>query len=114
MEEKKMFVAGDRYRFDSGACAMSKGFAQLDTQQDASYYGNWANPFERRIVTFAEGDVSIRTFETEEEFVTGMRAFIQWTNDAGWTFFGIDCGLGPRGDALEAEFERLGFGEFLR
>ena len=29
----------DRYEFDCGPCSYANGFAQVDTQQDAPYYG---------------------------------------------------------------------------
>ena len=29
----------DCYSFDCGPCAAANGFAQMDTKQDASYYG---------------------------------------------------------------------------
>lgn len=35
----------DRYKYDFRLCTSANGWAQLDTKQDASYFGNWINPF---------------------------------------------------------------------
>lgn len=63
----------NRYAFDFGVCHFKNGFAQVDTSEDASYFGNWVNPFTRKIVGFAEGDITITECETDEEFVTELR-----------------------------------------
>jgi len=38
-----------RYAFDFRLCHFKNGWAQLDTRQDASYYGNWINPVTRQL-----------------------------------------------------------------
>ena len=48
----------DRYGFDFGPCSNANGFAQIDTRQDASYYGTWCSPAARTIVNYCEGDVT--------------------------------------------------------
>ena len=48
----------DRYGFDFGPCSTANGFAQIDTRQDASYYGTWCSPAARTIVNYCEGDVT--------------------------------------------------------
>lgn len=47
-----------RYTFD-GLCDRSTGWAQYDTEQDASYFGVWVHIEERRILTYAEGDITL-------------------------------------------------------
>ena len=44
MKTEKNFIEADRYLFDFYHCSTKKGYAQLDTSQDASYYGTWTNP----------------------------------------------------------------------
>ena len=44
----------DRYAFDTGPCSYANGFAQIDTRQDASYYGTWCSPVARTIVSFCD------------------------------------------------------------
>ena len=53
------YVGGDRYLYDFSACTRSLGFTQYDTEQDAPYFGVWVHTEDRRIVTFAEGDLTV-------------------------------------------------------
>lgn len=92
---------GDRYKFDFDLCSVANGFAQVDTREDASYFGIWANPFTRKVVTFAEGDVTIETAETDEEFTRAIRNLEEYYGDG---FKGIDPGFD---DALREEFVKL-------
>ena len=57
---------GDRYRFDFGYCAPFKGWKQYDTTQDAWYFGCWVNIKELSVVTYAEGDVTVKLLDNEE------------------------------------------------
>ena len=43
MKTQKTFCNSDRYIFDYDMCSFKKGFAQIDTTEDASYFGNWVN-----------------------------------------------------------------------
>ena len=43
MKTEKTFCNSDRYIFDWNYCNFKKGFAQIDTTEDASYFGNWVN-----------------------------------------------------------------------
>jgi hypothetical protein len=40
----RRFQPGDRYRFDFDLCSCARGWAQVDTAQDASRFGTWASP----------------------------------------------------------------------
>jgi len=62
----------ERYQFDFVKCKPSKGYSQVDTEQDASYYGHWANPFTFELVGFVEGEVTIQQAETKQEFIDLM------------------------------------------
>ena len=42
MKITREFCPGDRYVYDFGLCNHEKGWAQVDTAQDASYFGKWA------------------------------------------------------------------------
>ena len=63
----------DRYKFDFNLCTAEKGYAQIDTSQDAWYYGNWANPKDLKIVSYCEGDVTITTYNHSNGFVRQIR-----------------------------------------
>ena len=99
----------DRYAFDFKLCTVKRGFAQVDTRQDASYYGTWASPRERKIVSYTEGDITIETAATDAEFTEAIRELKRWheENDC-WK--GIDPGFDP---ALKLEFEQIGLGDLL-
>jgi len=100
----------DRYAFDFGACSTKKGFAQVDTGQDAWYFGMWANPNTFRIVTYAEGDMTLRECDSPEEFVTTIRSIIQSMDDLGHGFKGIDPGLAEENIA---SWRRIGLADLL-
>ena len=44
MKETREFKSDlGRYYFDGQACRSENGWAQVDTDQDAHYFGTWAN-----------------------------------------------------------------------
>jgi hypothetical protein len=94
-----------RYDYDLGECSIANGWAQVDTSQDASYYGAWINPVKREFLRFAEGDVDHYTFDSDERMVE----FVSNFKDGG-RFLGIDPGLGS---VLRAECIAHGLGPFL-
>ncbi len=65
---RSFLLQADRYLFDFQVCSSAKGWKQFDTKQDASYFGIWVHSGTRRIVTFAEGDLSTVTCPTVESF----------------------------------------------
>lgn len=107
-------ISASRYRFDSGACSASKGFAQIDTAQDASYFGTWANPFTFEIFCYCEGDTTLQKADSAEEFTQAIRELREWNLKGGWGF-GIDPGWPGTEScrAIKEAFERLGLGEYL-
>ena len=100
----------DRYTFDCGPCSTANGFAQIDTRQDASYYGGWCSPTARTIVNFSEGDLTTTVCETDEEFVAQLRESARWNDEAGYGPMKIDPGCD---EGLRQAFERLGFADLL-
>jgi len=111
MKEERSFVPeGNRYYFDN-RLSPRKGWAQVDSDQDAWYYGNWANPFKLRLVSYTEGDVVIQTAETEEEFINLMRKFKAWNDEMGYSrLFGIDPLMN---EEITKRFNDLGLGDLL-
>jgi hypothetical protein len=55
IERFNEFCPGNRYLYDFRVCTYEKGWAQIDTRQDAAYYGSWTNPVRREIFTYCEG-----------------------------------------------------------
>ena len=80
-----IFHPSDRYRFDM----MLKGFAQVDTTEDAPYYGIWVSPKKRMIVNYSEGDVSFTYADNGQDFKEEILNLIGWL---GERFKGIDPG----------------------
>ena len=100
----------DRYAFDFKLCTVKRGFAQVDTRQDAWYYGTWASPRERKIVSYAEGDITIQTASTDAEFVEAIRELKRWNEEEPGRWRGIDPGFNA---TLKSEFAQLGLGDLL-
>ena len=97
---------GDRYKYDCGECAYKNGFAQVDTRQDASYYGTWANPYTLIVVNYCEGDVSHIVCADTAEFVAYLGVdLLSFAPEAK-----IDPGFG---EEMKAEFIKLGLGYML-
>lgn len=110
MKTTREFCPSDRYAYDFGPCTYANGFAQIDTKQDASYFGTWVSPARRMIVNYCEGDVTIHVAETGQELVEGLREIDEWNVAHGYGRARIDPGLNP---AFRQEFVALGAGEFL-
>lgn len=100
---------GDRYAYDFGLCNYKKGWAQLDTRQDASYYGNWINPLTLQLCSYCEGDATAIVCDDEADFVAEVRKAVEWQKEAGY-FIGID---GMCNEAIIAAFTRMGLAEYL-
>jgi hypothetical protein len=102
-------VDADRYAFDFDHCHYSEGWAQIDTDQDAWYYGQWCNPGLLKTVAYCEGDVTVTTCETAEEFAAELRRIVQWhVDNGGWCR--VDAMCEPD---IIARFDALGLGDVL-
>lgn len=106
--DHSFIIDGDRYAFDA-KLTTSNGYAQIDTDQDAWYYGNWCNPWKREIVTYAEGDLTIITAETDEEFVKQIRDMESWNKKSG-RGMGIDPWFNEK---LVSKFEEIGLSDLI-
>ena len=100
----------DRYSFDCGPCSYANGFAQIDTSQDANYYGTWGSPGARTIVNFCEGDVTTTVCETDAQFAAQLRELAKWHAEHGYGPMKIDPG---RDNGLRQAFEKLGVSDLL-
>jgi len=100
----------DRYAFDFGPCTYANGLAQIDTKQDASYFGTWCNPDSLKIVNYCEGDITVKTADNAEEFAAEIRDLAAWNDKHGWGPMKIDKGLG---DEMAAKFEAIGLEDLL-
>jgi hypothetical protein len=100
---------GNRYGFDFGPCSSKNGWAQIDTSQDAWYFGSWANPARLMVFDYTEGDCTLQQCESSEEFCELIHKIRAWNLDRGYTF-AIDpmCN-----NDIEQQFRALGLGDVL-
>jgi hypothetical protein len=110
MKTTREFAPADRYRYDFGPCSYERGFAQIDTAQDAPYFGTWCSPSRLMIVSYCEGDVTIQECESAEEFAAELCRIDEWNVAQGHGHARIDPGLDP---AFRLEFEALGLTDLL-
>ena len=110
MKIEKNFISADRYLFDFYFCSTKKGYAQVDTSQDASYYGIWTNPFKRTILSYCEGDTCLKTADNDDEYVKELLNKKKWNFEHGYIFKGIDPGFNKE---LKEKFISLGLDELL-
>ena len=108
IEIHRNFTMADRYRYDFKLCTYEKGWAQVDTSQDASYYGTWTNPLTFEICNYCEGDVTLTQCSTAEEYVSEIRKTADWNKERDY-WLGIDPGL----SLLKDKFEELGLSDLL-
>jgi hypothetical protein len=105
------FCPSDRYTYDFGLCSITNGWAQIDTSQDASYYGQWISPTKRAILCYCEGDVILTKCESDAELVEEMHKMRAWNDrPGGHTFMGIDPGFNA---TLKSDLISCGLESFL-
>ena len=109
MKTKRSFEPNlNRYYFD-GKYSCSKGWAQMDTHQDAPYYGHWFNPFERRFISFMESDVCVIVFDDDDEMKKYMDDEKEYHRNNK-----SKCRLDPGfNEELRQKIKDLGMEEFL-
>jgi tRNA G10 N-methylase Trm11 len=105
IKKETFFESIDRYAFDFDMCKPSKGFAQLDTSEDASYYGNWVNFKDYKIVSYCEGDITIETCENKEEFKELLKKTVDFYKFNQENFKGIDLLCN---ETIKEDFNKLG------
>lgn len=105
-----LHVPGDRYVYDFSVCTPHFGWAQVDTSQDAPYFGQWANPHQRKTVCYCEGDLTVIAYDTDEDFAAALREIKAWNERQGHEFLGIDCMCR---EEIKRAFEAIGLGDLL-
>lgn len=101
---------GDRYCYDFGPCSAKAGWGQIDTEQDASYYGMWANPTTLKIFTYCEGDTTLRECSSPAEFAEHLREIEQFEIASGRKPARIDPMLN---DEIKQAFIEIGLENML-
>jgi len=78
MRVERNHISGDRYQFDFILCTSKLGWVQIDTSQDASYFGNWFNPVSRTFVSFTEGDLTMTACENDMQLIAELLRIMQF------------------------------------
>ena len=101
---------GSRYDYDFTLCSPVRTckWAQMDTEADAPWFGQWANPFTRTVIAFAEGDETTTRCADDERFVAELRRIATW-HDEHNRWKGIDAWNDP----LAVRFAAIGAGDLL-
>ncbi len=101
---------GSRYDYDFTLCIPVRDckWAQMDTEGDAPWFGQWANPFTRTVIAFAEGDETTTRCADDERFVAELRRITAW-HDEHNRWKGIDAWNDP----LARRFAAVGAGDLL-
>ena len=100
----------ERYHFDFGECSAALGYAQVDTSQDAPYFGIWTNPTTLTTVSYMEGDVYRDTAESVEEYVDYIRKMKSDYDAMGRPIKGIDPMLNSE---ISNRLIEIGLGDFI-
>ncbi len=79
----------DRYLYDQ--LLFKNGYAQINTTDDASYYGTWASIKDLIIFSYVEGDCTTTTCDTLDEFVSTIYEIFRWMKRQK-IWIGIDVG----------------------
>lgn len=109
--------SADRYVFDFDADFRKAGWLQFDTNQDAWYYGVWANPRLLRTLSYCEGDVYLVVCPDVEHYNAEIRALCDFHGE-GFQMIACDMdaaqslllGGQPKGQATVYRQDR---GEFF-
>lgn len=104
------FTPADRYLYDFGLCTTARGWAQIDTSQDASYFGQWINPSRRIVFSYVEGDCIVVKLDTDAELAAEIAEMQRWNEQQGHRFIGIDPGFNAD---LKAALIAAGLQEYL-
>jgi hypothetical protein len=104
------FSPADRYLYDFKLCTIERGWAQVDTSQDASYYGTWISPEKRQIFQYVEGDLYLTRCDTDAELAAEILRMKEWNTSMGHRFMGIDPGFNAD---LKAALCAAGLAEYL-
>ena len=106
------FAPADRYLYDFGLCSLSNGWAQIDTRQDASYFGTWIHPEKRLIFCYCEGDTTLTQSETDEELVAEFKKIDAWNLENFNQGAKIDPGWNHDNEIAQ-RLKAAGLGEYL-
>lgn len=103
-------LMADRYKYDLKFREADNWF-QVDTWQDASYFGVWTNPIELKIATYCEGDTSLEVCDDDADYRDALTRCLEFY-DSERQRAKVDCIYASRSRPEIAERLRaLGFAD---
>lgn len=106
MKITREFAPASRYLYDFGKCSYANGWFQVDTPQDAEYFGTWIHPEKLLHFNYCEGDTTLVEFESAAEMAKYLEEGRDWNEGELW----IDPGLSADG---RARLEAAGLRDFI-
>lgn len=75
---KRHFLPTDRYDVER-RLGLANGWLQIDTPQDAPYFGQWTNPTTREIYSYTEGDHARVTCQNDLAYAHQIVQGAEWS-----------------------------------
>ena len=100
----------DRYAIDWELCSPPSAtrWAQLDTEADAAWFGQWVNPFRRIVLAYYEGELQVTRCDDDRELAAELHRIADWHNEHDrWK------GIDPWNDALARRLDDAGAGDLI-
>ncbi|MCY4026722.1 MAG: hypothetical protein OXH75_10485 [Acidobacteria bacterium] len=100
----------DRYAIDWELCSPPSAttWAQLDTEADAAWFGQWVNPFRRIVLAYCEGELQVKRCHDDRELAVELHRIADWHQKHDrWK------GIDPWNDALVRRLDDAGAGDLI-
>ncbi len=100
----------DRYAIDWELCApvSTTRWAQIDTEADAAWFGQWVNPFRRIVLAYIEGELQVTRCDDDRELAAQLHRIADWHREHDrWK------GIDPWNDELARRLEDAGTGRLM-
>ena len=100
----------DRYAIDWELCSPPSAtrWAQLDTEADAAWFGQWVNPFRRIVLAYCEGEIQVTRCDDDRELAAELHRIADWHNEHDrWK------GIDPWNDTLARRLDDAGAGDLI-
>lgn len=107
----RAFNPSNRYTYDFNICTTDKGWAQIDTPEDAEYFGNWINPFQMKIFSYVEGDTTEIIADSADELVKEFEILVAFYAEHHEKKIHIDPGFNIE---LKEKLCELGLEKYLQ
>ena len=100
----------DRYAIDWELCSPpgATEWAQLDTEADAAWFGQWVNPFRRIVLAYCEGELQVKRCDDDRELAAELHRIADWHQKHDrWK------GIDPWNDAFARRLDDAGAGDLI-